>query len=137
MFYCDSNLFICPIVSKGAKADAATRVLRALAKGDIGGLTCSLTIDEVLWVTWKMATRGEAVKAAEEVLKFPNLEVVDTSTADVGRAIKLVEKYGVKPRDAIHAACSLNHGIFSIISDDPDFDTIKELKRLSFEKVTF
>ncbi|MEW6222967.1 MAG: hypothetical protein AB1476_06695 [Candidatus Hadarchaeota archaeon] len=51
------------------------------------------------------------------------------------RAIDLTEKYGLKPRDATHAACSLNHAIFSMISDDLDFDAVKELKRLNFGDV--
>jgi hypothetical protein len=29
----------------------------------------------------------------------------------------------------------MNHGIFSMISDDRDFDVVNELKRLSFEDV--
>jgi hypothetical protein len=133
MIYCDSNLFIYPVIYEGAKADAAASVLTALAKGEIDGLTCSLTIDEVLWIIWKKVNREIAVKQARRVLRFPNLQVVDTRTSDVDRAIELVRKYNIKPRDAIHAACSLNRAIFSIISDDTDFDVIEELNRLNFE----
>jgi len=35
---------------------------------------------------------------------------------------------GLQPRDAIHTATCLNHGIFSIITDDPDFKKVKELE---------
>jgi len=135
MFYCDSNLFIRPAISKGAKAEAATKVLRAMADGKIMGMTSSLAVDEVLWVTWKSSSKDEAIKAVEAVLGLSNLEIVDTSVSDVKRAIELLRRYDLKPRDAIHAACSLNHAIFSIVSDDADFDAVKELKRLSFEDV--
>lgn len=136
MFYCDSNLFICAL-SAGAKAEAATKILKALSKGEIWGMTCSLTVGEVLWVVWKKANMEEAIKAAKIMFTFPNLSIVDTTASDVKRAIGLIRKYGLTPRDAIHAACSLNHAIFPIISDDPDFDVVKELKRLSFEDMVF
>lgn len=135
MLYCDSNLFIYPVIYTGPKAIAAAKVLTALAEGKIEGLTCSLSIDEVLWVVWKKRGKEAAIQQAGEVLKFPNLQVVDTRTSDLAGAIEVIKTCGVKPRDAIHAACSLNHAIFSIISDDTDFDVVKELKRLSFEDV--
>ena len=135
MFYCDSNLFIYPMTSKEAQAEAAIKILRAMADGKIMGMTSSLALDEVLWVTWKSSSKGEAIKAVEAVLGLSNLEIVDTSVSDVKKAIELLKRYDLKPRDAIHAACSLNHAIFSIISGDADFDMVKELKRLSFEDV--
>ncbi len=47
------------------------------------------------------------------------------------KAQKLVEKYKIKPRDAIHSATSLSLNINEIISEDSDFDKVEELKRLS------
>jgi len=135
MLYCDSNLFIYPVIYTGAKAIAAVKVLTALAEGKLEGLTCSLAIDEVLWIVWKKVDKETAIQQAKRVLEFPNLEVVDTKVSDLRRAMELVKTYAIKPRDAVHAACSLNHGIFTMISDDDDFDAVKELNRLSFEDV--
>jgi predicted nucleic acid-binding protein len=134
MFYCDSNLFIYPVIYTGPRATAATKILAYLADGELEALTCSLTIDEVLWIIWKKCGREIAVEEAKRVLEFPNLRVVDTKVSDLAKAIELVKKYHLGPRDAIHAACSLNHAIFSVISDDPDFDRVRELKRLGFEE---
>ncbi len=133
MFYCDSNLFIRPAISSDEKAVTARKILEALAEHRIDGLTSSLTVDEVLWIVWKNSDKEAAVEWGKRVLGFPNLKLVDVSALDMRRAIDLIEKYNLKPRDAIHAACSLNHAIFSIISDDDDFDVVEELKRLSFE----
>ncbi|MDI6819906.1 MAG: type II toxin-antitoxin system VapC family toxin [Candidatus Hodarchaeaceae archaeon] len=135
MMYCDSNLFIYPAIYVGGKAAMAGKVLEALAEGKLEGLTCSLTIDEVLWIVWKNASKVAAIEQAKRVLEFPNLKVVDTRASDMRKAMDLIKKYDLRPRDAIHAACSLNHAIFSIISDDADFDAVGELKRLSFEDV--
>lgn len=135
MIYCDSNLFIYPVIYKGPKAITVAKILTALADGELEGSTCSLTVHEVLWVVWKKRGKELAVQQAERVLGFPNLKILDTKFSDLVRAISLIKKYNLKPRDAIHAACSLNHAIFSIISDDVDFDAVRELKRLSFDDV--
>ena len=57
---------------------------------------------------------------------------VEEST--IRRAQRFVEKYKLKPRDAIHAATAISHGISQIISDDPDFDKVSELERIGLEK---
>ena len=46
------------------------------------------------------------------------------------KAQKLIKFYNIKPRDALHAATALLQGSNEIISDDIDFDKIKEIKRL-------
>lgn len=135
MIYCDSNLFIYPAIYTGSKAIAAAKILGTLAEGKIECSTCSLTVDEVLWIVWKKRGKDLAVQQAERVLEFPNLKILDTKFSDLARAIDLIKQYDLRPRDAIHAACSLNHAIFSIISDDVDFDAVRELKRLSFDDV--
>ena len=42
---------------------------------------------------------------------------------------EIIEKYNLKPRDAIHVASALTNNIKEIVSDDPDFDKVKEIKR--------
>ncbi len=44
---------------------------------------------------------------------------------------------GMKPRDSIHLACCMEGGIDEIISDDRDFDTVKDIKRLPLEKAQY
>jgi len=40
-----------------------------------------------------------------------------------------MERYPLKPRDAIHAATALAEEASTILSDDADFDAVKELHR--------
>jgi predicted nucleic acid-binding protein len=49
-------------------------------------------------------------------------------------AQKIFEKHDVGPRDSIHAASAISNGVGEIISDDPDFDKIKGVKRLGLAK---
>ena len=54
----------------------------------------------------------------------------DLNAEIVVRAHLITEKYNIQPRDALHAATALCNGATEIISDDSDFDKIKELKRI-------
>ena len=44
-------------------------------------------------------------------------------------AQSLMDKYKLSPRDSIHVASALSRKATIIISDDEDFDQIKEIKR--------
>lgn len=43
----------------------------------------------------------------------------------------MLEEYGLKPRDAIHAAAALENGIGKILSFDEDFDAVPDLARIT------
>ena len=45
-------------------------------------------------------------------------------------ALEFMEKYKLKPRDAFHVAIMENFGIKEIVSDDSDFDKVREIKRI-------
>ena len=53
----------------------------------------------------------------------------------IREAQKIVEKYRIKPRDAIHVACALKNGIKKVISDDPDLDRVKEIERIKLTEI--
>tara|TARA_Y100000310_G_scaffold325511_1_gene389090 strand:+ start:909 stop:1436 length:528 start_codon:yes stop_codon:yes gene_type:complete len=99
------------------------------------GITSVLTWDEVVHTIWKKRGKEIAVSEGEKFFNLPNLILVDTNKNVVMNAQKLITKYGLKPRDAIHAATAILHECSEIISDDSDFDKVKELKRISPGKV--
>jgi len=43
-----------------------------------------------------------------------------------------MEKYKIRPRDAIHVASMLENNISTIITEDPNFKKVKEIKILTF-----
>ena len=50
---------------------------------------------------------------------------------DVVRRSQLIrEKYNLKPRDSIHLSSAIGRGIKKIITDDRDFDNLKEIERI-------
>jgi predicted nucleic acid-binding protein len=59
------------------------------------------------------------------------LTFLDVNDEILWSAYNLAKRYRLNPRDVIHLACALNHGIFTIVSEDKDFDKVKEIKRKS------
>ncbi|MCK4614874.1 MAG: type II toxin-antitoxin system VapC family toxin, partial [Thermoplasmata archaeon] len=97
--------------------------------------TSSLAMDEIVWVAMKeMGDRKKALILCKSILEIPNLKILDVTGGDILKALWFMEKYSkLKPRDAIHLAVCFNAGIFTIISDDSDFNDIEEITRESLE----
>ena len=90
-------------------------------------------MDEIAWAVKKLSNYDNAIEYCEKIIELPNLEILSLPSSLVPKIIKYM-KLGIKPRDAIHIATMLEHGIFTIVSDDSDFDKIKEIERLDFAK---
>ena len=132
MPYLDSNVFIYPVIydeDAEPKVRRAKEILLSIENGKLSALTSSLTWDEVVWVVSKVMGRNEGVSQGKKLLGFPNLEFVVADENVLARAQKLVEKYKLSPRDSIHVASALQKRTRTVISDDRDFDTVKEIKR--------
>jgi len=132
MKYIDSNVFIYPVIYDYAISGVvkAKKYLLQIAKGQLKACTAALTWDELVWIVRKISNPETAISEGEKFLKFPHLLILDVNHIVLQKAQEIIEEYYLKPRDAIHAATALINNIDQIISDDEDFDTIKELKRL-------
>jgi predicted nucleic acid-binding protein len=132
LFYLDANVFIYPVIYDKrtiSKAERAQRVLRPVEEGKLEAWTSTLTWDEVVWVTSKTLGFSDAVNPGSKLLGFPNLRFIEVDETVVAKAQRLLEKYGLKPRDAIDLASALEKGIKQVISDDNEFDKVDEVKR--------
>ena len=66
---------------------------------------------------------------------FPNLRMFGIDSKTIDRAQVLIEKYDLKPRDAIHAASAIQNAAKSIVTNDDDFDVVEELNRIRLDEV--
>ncbi len=133
MPYLDSNVFIYPVIydeEAEPKARKAKELLLKIENGKLPAFTSTLTWGEVVWVVSKVMGRTEGVCQGRKLLGFPNLQFVATDENVLARAQKLVDKYKLSPRDSIHVASALEKRTKSVISDDADFDQVKEIKRM-------
>ena len=132
MVYLDTIVFLYPVIyqEEDPKARRAKHILLQIARGDIEGCTATLSWDELVWVTRKVLGERDAIEQGRKFLAFPNLKLVAVDSTIIMGAQKIIENFGLKPRDALHASAALESGQSVIMSDDDDFDAVKGLKRV-------
>jgi len=131
MKYLDSNVFIYPLIYEDKKSKLFKKVFLELVNKRFKGITSVLTWDEVVHVIQRKKGIEESIIRGDRFLRLSNLTLIDTNKNIILLAQKIIAKYNLKPRDAIHAATALSQGCTEIISDDSDFDKVKEIKRIS------
>ncbi len=131
MIYLDANVFIFSVLNDGEKGERARSIIYDISTGKESGVTSTLTIDEVVWILWKQIGREAAIKKTMEIFETQNIGIISITPEISFKSLLLMLKYThLKPRDSIHASACLSSGVFTIASDDPDFDSIKELTRI-------
>ncbi|MEM2607939.1 MAG: type II toxin-antitoxin system VapC family toxin [Thermoproteota archaeon] len=131
--YIDSNIFIYPIIydpDSVREAFLAKNLLRKIALGEIEAYASPVTWDEVAWVVRKVLGVNSSLNQGRKLLSFPNLKILPVKKTTVLKAQDLMEKYELKPRDALHASIALENKVTTIVSYDEDFDKLKEIKRI-------
>ncbi|MGH9338146.1 MAG: type II toxin-antitoxin system VapC family toxin [Acidobacteriota bacterium] len=134
MIYVDSNIFIFAFLSKDRKAQMSQSILIRIASNEISAFTSLLTWDEVVWSARKYLGVEDGLDQGEKFLEFPYLNLIEVQELVVKTAQDLMRRYDLKPRDALHAASALSRGLKEILSEDHDFDAVRELKRKSLEQ---
>jgi predicted nucleic acid-binding protein len=128
--FLDANIPMYAAGAQGPYKKPCALLLAAVAQGRLDAVTDVEVFQEILY-RYHAIQRPEA--AAEIALHF-RICVSNTLPIlwdDMEITIKLLHQYpGLKPRDALHAAVMLNHGITRLWSADKDFDRIKEIERL-------
>ena len=128
--YLDANIFINAILYNDNKAIKCKEIISKIVKNETEGVTSVLTWDEVVYVIKKLIGSKKAEDYGNKFLNIPNLRLLNTDKDVIIRAQQLVNLYDINPRDAIHAATALKNNVKEIVSDDSDFDKIKEIKRI-------
>jgi len=137
MPYIDSNVFIYPAIYRTEtqqKARKAKEILHRIESGEITAYTSTLTWDEVVWVVSRVLGRDDGIRQGGKLLGFPNLEFINVDEGILTLAQMLLDKYKLSPRDSIHVASAIGRKIKTVISDDEDFDQVKEITRTPLTK---
>ena len=130
MLFVDANVFIYAAFESGEEAVKSKQILKKISSGEENAITSSLVIDEVAWVFHKNNKKSLLRQALEKIYLIPNLQVLPVSSNAPLTALGYMEKYGLKPRDALHCAVMQENGVKTICSFDADFDKVKEIKRM-------
>ena len=130
--YLDANVFIYAVLGSLAETQKAQGVLSQVASGSLHAFTATLTVDEVLWVIQKHASRDVAGKAADIFFITPNLDMVNVDQQIIGSATEIYKTTNLNPRDSIHIAVMKAKRIRTMMSTDTDFDSLPDVKRVDF-----
>ena len=129
MIYLDTNVLIYPISGTDTKSIACGAILDKVFKGEQEAGTSCLTWDEFQHALKKVIGKENAILSGATLLKSPNITFFKADLPVIQKAQEITESYGLDPRDAIHAATPIINNSDEIVSDDPDFDKVKGLKR--------
>jgi len=133
LLYVDSDVFLYPVIydeTAVVEAKESKDLLLKIALGKIEAYTSSITWDEVTWVVRKLFGVDLSLNEGKRFLSFPNLRLLGIKRTTVLKAQEIVEKYKLRPRDAVHVAAALENNITTIVSYDKGFDLIKEIERI-------
>lgn len=133
--YLDSNVFIYAALSRGAEGEGCREITEMLEKGELSCAISCLVLDEVAWAVSKHRDFNTGMKVWSDILEIPNLKILSIDENIAIKAPSLMSKYKPSPRDAIHAALVVENAIGTIVSDDSDFDRIKEIRRIRLDKM--
>lgn len=133
--FVDADVVIYAVGVDHAQKRACVQVLESIGSGAVEATTSAEVVQEVLYVLTRRGGRDRArgVAIVRQVLAlFPS--ILPVGRLEIEDACALLERHpGIHARDALHAATALRHGIRDIVSVDPDFDAIDEVRRFTPE----
>jgi predicted nucleic acid-binding protein len=128
--FLDTNVFLYAAGADHPYQQPSQRILRRVADGELDATTSSEVVQEVLYVLTRRGLRSQALSLARNILTvFPAL--LEVGAAEMEAACGLLESAPeLSPRDAVHAATMLTHGVSTIVSADAHFDQLPQLIRI-------
>jgi uncharacterized protein len=128
--FLDTNIPMYAVGTASRFKSPCVAILESVAGGRLDAVTDVEVFQEILY-RYHALNRAQAATQISLAFRECVSNVLPVLWEDVEMTLRLLHKYaGLKPRDALHAAVMLNHGIHEIYSADADFDRIKEIKRI-------
>lgn len=130
-YYIDSGIFLTPLLKNRDEKiiDKCLEWQNKIKDGKIIAYTSYLTWDEVIYIVKRNKGRELSTLMGKVLLNFPNINFIEVNKSIIENAQELLEKFNVKPRDAIHTATSLQKTNGNIITLDvikSDYIKIKD-----------
>jgi len=128
--FLDANIVMYAAGRAHPHKEPAIRLLRQVVQGECQAISDTEMLQELLYRYWHVKLLEEGLRLVDQAIQIIPL-VLPVAKADVLLAKDLMTQHpAVPPRDAVHAAVMLNHGITHLYSYDHHFDAIPGLKRL-------
>ena len=136
ILFIDANLIMYSVGGPHPLREPCKRFLEKIKSREILGVTNTGVLQEILYRYFSIGrgTLGEI--AYQSMIEFCT-DIFLVRVTDTDKALEILKRVkGITSRDAIHAATMIHNGIKEIISTDPHFDLIHEIKRIDPAKVS-
>lgn len=128
--FLDVNIFIYATGGPHPHQEPSARLLLDVARGSLDAVTDTETLQELLYRSWHLRLLDQGLTLARHVVTTVPT-ILPVAKPDLLVAMSLLTDHPkIEPRDAVHAAVMINHGITQLYSYDRHFDAIPGLKRL-------
>lgn len=128
--FIDVNIFMYAAGRSHPHQEPSQHLLERVGRGAIEAASDVEILQEVLYRYWHIGALEQGIALAHRITRLlPALLIVNT--ADMLLATELLRKHApLEPRDAVHLAVMLRHGITKIYTFDHVFDRVPGITRL-------
>jgi len=136
VFFIDANLIMYSIGGPHPLREPCKKILEKIKSREILGVTNTEVLQEILYRYFSIERRTLGEIAYRSMIEFCT-DVFPVRVVDIDKALEILKRVnGITSRDAVHAATMIHNGIKEIISTDPHFDLIHEIKRIDPTKLS-
>ena len=130
IYFIDTNIFLYSIGRDHPLKSASVNVMHRIRDGKITAVINTEIIQEILYHFQSIKQLSIGVRLAKDAVSISS-RILSVEEIDLSLAIELLEAYPkIQTRDAFHAATMIHNGIKEVISTDPHFDLIQEIRRI-------
>ncbi len=131
--YLDSNIFIFAAINQDELGQRCREIIKLVDNQKISAAASYIMVDEVLWVLKKNIGKEDAIKIVKTMLSMP-VKWISVDEAVIFETLEIFETTSLDPRDSIHIASMRHVGLTTLVSEDRDFDKVKEIDRVNASK---
>jgi hypothetical protein len=128
--FIDANLIMYSIGSSHPLREPCQKFLEKIKSQEILGVTNTEVLQEILYRYFSIGRKTLGEIAYQSMIQFC-ADIFPVRVEDMDKALELLKRVnGITSRDAVHAATMIRNGVKEIISTDPHFDLIDQIKRI-------
>ncbi len=130
VLFLDANLIMYSLGSPHPLREPCKKFLEKIKSREILGVTNTEVLQEILYRYFSIERRTLGEIAYQSMIEFC-IDVFPVGVVDTNKALEILKRVkGITSRDAVHAATMIHNRIEEIVSTDPHFDLIPEIKRI-------
>lgn len=130
VLFLDANLIMYSVGGPHPLREPCKKFLEKIKSREILGVTNTEVLQEILYRYFSIERGLLGEIAYQSMIEFCT-DIFPVRVTDTDKALEILKRVkGITSRDAVHAATMIHNGIKEIISTDPHFDLIHEIKRI-------